>query len=85
MDLPRWTTHAGSFSLTLNRFVDVMKTAGLPDFQQMPAALDFLGQTIVLQTNTLAFRDGFLVVTLIFIAALAPTWVLNRATRGAPR
>ena len=66
----------------LNRFVDVMKTAGLPDFQQMPAALDFLGQTIVLQANTLAFRDGFLVVTLIFIAALAPTWVLYRATRG---
>lgn len=69
----------------LNRVVDVMKTAGLPDFQQMPAALGFLGQSIVIQANTLAFRDGFLVVTLIFMAALVPTWVLHRATAGGAR
>jgi hypothetical protein len=27
----------------------------------------------------MAFRDGFLVVTLIFLIALVPTWMLHRA------
>lgn len=55
--------------------------AGLPDFQQLPAAIQFLGQSIAIQANTLAFSDGFLVVTVVFLAALIPTWLLHRAER----
>lgn len=36
---------------------------------------------VSIQANTLAFHDGFLVVTLVFLAALAPTWLLHHAQR----
>ena len=51
--------------------------------QQVPAAIAYLGQTISIQANMLAFHDGFLVVTLVFLIALAPTWMLHRAQRKA--
>jgi EmrB/QacA subfamily drug resistance transporter len=63
----------------LARVAGMVKAAGLPDFQQLPAALQFLGQVVAIQANTLAFHDGFLVVTLIFLIALLPTWLLHRA------
>jgi DHA2 family multidrug resistance protein len=55
--------------------------AGLPQFQQAPAALWFLGQTVYLQANTLAYRDCFLVTAFVFFAALLPTWLLDRGSR----
>lgn len=65
----------------LAKVAGVMKSAGLPDFQQLPAAMMFLSQSLSIQASMIAFRDGFLVVTLIFLAALAPTWMLHRAQR----
>lgn len=29
----------------------------------------------------MAFHDGFLIVTLVFLIALVPTWMLHRAQR----
>lgn len=66
----------------LARVAGMVRAAGLPDFQQLPAALQFLAQVVSIQANTLAFQDGFLVVTLIFLIALLPTWLLHRAQRG---
>lgn len=65
----------------LNQVGAIMKIAGLPDFQQMPAAVLFLSQSISLQANTLAFQDSFLAVTMIFVFALVPTWMLYRAQK----
>ena len=62
------------------RLVQILRGAALPDFQLVPAAIAFLGQAIVAQATTLAFRDGFLVVTAIFVGALLPNWILHRAT-----
>ncbi len=59
----------------------IVKAGGLPDYQQIPAAIQFLGQMIAIQANTLAFHDGFLVVMLVFLIALVPTWMLHRAQR----
>jgi EmrB/QacA subfamily drug resistance transporter len=64
----------------LARLIQLLRGAGLPDFQQGPAALAFLGEAILAQATTLAFRDGFLVVTATFAAALLPNWILHRAT-----
>jgi hypothetical protein len=50
--------------------------------QQIPAAIAFLGEAILAQASTLAFRDGFLAVTATFLAALVPNWILHRATTG---
>ena len=63
----------------LHQLTGIFGHAGLPDIQQIPAALWYLGQMIAIQASTLAFRDGFLVVTLIFLVALLPTWILHRA------
>ncbi len=64
----------------LARLIQLLRGAGLPDFQQAPAAIAFLGEAILAQASTLAFRDGFLVVTATFAAALLPNWILHRAT-----
>lgn len=64
----------------LARVVQALRGIVLPDFQQVPAAIAFLGQAIVGQATTLAFRDGFLAVTAIFLAALLPNWILHRAS-----
>lgn len=65
----------------LSRVAGIVRSTGLPDFQQLPAALQFLGQVVSIQANTLAFHDGFIVVTFIFLVALVPTWLLHRAER----
>lgn len=86
----RTVMHADAFAVTqtsdnaatmnlLTQVAGVMKSAGLPDTQQLPAAVSFLAQSITIQASTVAFRDGFIVVTIIFIVALIPTWVLHRA------
>lgn len=86
----RTVMHADAFAATqtsdnpatmslLSQVAGMTKTAGLPDFQQIPAAISFLSQTIVIQANTAAFRDGFLVVAIVFAIALLPTWLLHRA------
>ena len=72
-------TSDNSATMDLLRQVSAMiHAAGLPDTQVMPAAAGFLGRTIVIQARTAAFRDGFLVVTIIFLIALIPTWVMYR-------
>lgn len=65
----------------LGKLAGLIRSAGLPDFQQLPAAMQFLGQMIAIQANILAFQDGFLVVTLIFLLTLIPTWMLHRAQK----
>lgn len=65
----------------LQRLAELFAGAGIPEPQRLPLALGFLGESLLQQAATLAFRDGFLAVTLIFVAALAPTWVLYRATQ----
>lgn len=69
----------------LAKVAGIVRTAGLPDFQQIPAAISFLGQSISIQANTLAFHDGFLAVTVVFLIALVPTWMLHRAQQKAVR
>ncbi|NYT22193.1 DHA2 family efflux MFS transporter permease subunit [Alcaligenaceae bacterium] len=81
-------TQSGGNPATLDlihKLAGSLNAAGLPDFQQVPAALAFLAEMITAQASTLAFQDGFLIVTVIFLVALGPTWLLHRAVarRGA--
>jgi len=88
----RFTLHADALTATqtygnqttldlLTKVSGIVKTAGLPDFQQLPAATLFLGRSIEIQANTLAYQDGFLVVMSVFLIALLPTWMLHRAQK----
>ncbi len=69
----RTVMHADAFAATqtsdngatmsfLGQVAGMVKAAGLPDFQQLPAAASFLAQTIFIQANTAAVKDGFIVV-----------------------
>jgi hypothetical protein len=44
---------------------------------QSAGALHYLGRVIYAQAYTLAFRDNFLIVTLVFVLALIPAWVMG--------
>mgnify|MGYP001038045401 CR=1 FL=1 len=78
-------TSDNSATMELLRQVSaIAHTAGLPDTQIMPVAAGFLGNSVVIQASTAAFRDGFLVVTAIFLIALIPTWVMYQLGRRKP-
>jgi DHA2 family multidrug resistance protein len=44
---------------------------------QSAGALHYLGRVVYAQAYTLAFRDNFLIVTLVFLLALIPAWVMG--------
>jgi EmrB/QacA subfamily drug resistance transporter len=67
----------------LSQVAGLAQTANVPDTQQISLAISYLAQSIALQANTMAFRDGFFVVTFVFLLALFPTYLLHRAQRQA--
>ena len=86
----RTVMHADAFAATqtsdnsttmelLREVAGLMHASGLPDMQLLPAAVSFLGQTVVIQSSNAAFQDGFMVVFGIFVFALVPTWFMWRA------
>ena len=79
------TPDNGTTMSFLAQVAGLARAAGLPDFQQLPAASWFLGQAVYLQANTLSYRDCFLITAIVFAAALVPTWVLDRGARGPAR
>lgn len=60
----------------LREIAGIVHSAGLPDTQLLPAAANFLGQTVVIQASNSAYQDGFLVVAAVFLLALVPTWFM---------
>ena len=48
---------------------------------QTAGALHFLGKVVYAQAYTLGFRDCFMLLTLIFMLALIPAWVMGRKAR----
>jgi EmrB/QacA subfamily drug resistance transporter len=63
-------------------FLRTMQTylsqAGTPEALRTPAALHHLGLTIFDQAQMVAFRDGFFIVALVFLAAIIPSVFLGR-------
>jgi DHA2 family multidrug resistance protein len=56
----------------------LLAQAGAPPALQSSGALDFLGRVVYAQAYTMAFRDSFLVVTLVFMLALIPAWLMGK-------
>jgi hypothetical protein len=48
---------------------------------QSAGALDYLGRVVYAQAHMLGFRDCFLIVTVVFILALIPAWLMGRKAR----
>jgi len=59
----------------------LLEQAGAPPDLQSAGALHFLGRVVYAQAYTLAFRDCFLIVTLVFMLALIPAWIMGSKAR----
>ena len=52
---------------------------GVPAAIRESGALHYLGDVVTAQASTLGFKDGFLIISIVYIAALLPAWVLGRS------
>ena len=74
-------TASNSATAELRHTVErLLAQAGAPIHLQSDGALHFLGRVVHAQASTLAFRDSFLIVTLVFVLALIPAWIMGRKT-----
>jgi DHA2 family multidrug resistance protein len=56
---------------------------GVPEAIRGHGALHYLGDMVVAQASTLGFKDGFLIITVVYLLALIPAWVLGRSRPSA--
>ena len=61
----------------LSNAADLLAPSGLPESTYDLVALDYLGQVIAAQASTIAYQDGFLLVTFVFVIALLPTGLIG--------
>ncbi len=74
-------TQTSANSLTrelIDKIEQLLSESGVPEAMQQTGALDYLGQVINAQASTFAFQDAFMVIALVFVAALIPAWVLRQ-------
>ncbi|HAT35587.1 MAG TPA: MFS transporter [Rhodospirillaceae bacterium] len=57
---------------------------GVPESIRGPGALHYLGDVVTAQASTLGFKDGFLIISAVYIVAMVPAWILGRAKPPAP-
>ncbi|MGZ5229122.1 MAG: DHA2 family efflux MFS transporter permease subunit [Burkholderiales bacterium] len=75
------TAGNGTTSELLEKMQRLLAQAGASSDVQSAGALDFLGRMVYAQAYTLAFRDCFLIVTVVFMLALIPAWLMGRKKR----
>jgi EmrB/QacA subfamily drug resistance transporter len=61
----------------------IMNEAGVPEAFQDSGALYYLGKVIEAQARTMGYQDGFIMISIVFVLALIPAWVLGRANPAA--
>jgi DHA2 family multidrug resistance protein len=59
----------------------LLNESGVPAALHQSGALHYLGQVIEAQAATHGFQDGFVFLSAVFLCALIPVWILQRATR----
>ena len=65
----------------LDAVQQLLAQAGASTHVQSAGALHFLGRVVYAQAYTMAFRDCFLIVTLVFMFALVPAWIMGKKAR----
>ena len=61
----------------------IMNQAGVSEAFQDSGALYYLGKVIEAQARTMGYQDGFIMISIVFVLALIPAWVLGRANPTA--
>lgn len=70
--------NAATQALT-DRLSELSQAGGAPGDLAQGYAADFLGRVIYAQANTWAYREGFILVALVFLVAIAPAWLMGRS------
>jgi MFS transporter, DHA2 family, multidrug resistance protein len=74
------STQAAGNSATselLSEMGRLLAQAGAPPELQSAGALHFLSRVLYTQASTLAFRDCFMIVTVVFLLSLIPAWLMG--------
>jgi len=74
-------TQTAANSLTrelMDKVERLLSESGVPEVMQQTGALDYLGHVINAQASTFGFQDAFMVIALVFVAALIPAWLLRQ-------
>jgi len=61
----------------LNHVRNLLTHGGAPEGLLRPGSLHFLGQVIEAQANTLGFKDGYMMIAVVFVCALVPALMLR--------
>lgn len=56
----------------MDRMTELSQAVGAPGDLAQGYAADFLGRVIYAQANTLAYREGFILVSVLFLVAMGP-------------
>ena len=76
------TAQNASRRVMLDRVSELLHGGGVADAVRQPGALHFLGRVVEAQALTMGFKDGFMIIAVVFVAALFPAMMLGRAARG---
>ncbi len=66
----------------LGYITDLLSRGGLSEEVLIPGSLHFLGRVIMAQANTLGFKDGFMIIAVVFVCALIPALMLGKEKKS---
>ena len=56
----------------------LLNEAGLSENMLLPMSLHFLDKVLYSQALTFGFQDGFLILSMVFLLALVPAYLLKK-------
>jgi len=74
-------TNAASREL-MGRVSDLLAHGGVSEELLRPGSLHFLGRVIEAQANTMGFKDGFMIIAVVFVCALLPALMLGKSKKN---
>jgi len=77
------TSHNNASRELLGQVTGLLQQGGVAEAFHQSGALHFLGRMIEAQANTLGFKDGFLILAIVFLLALVPAWRMGSGKRRA--
>ena len=63
----------------LNQVGQLLGEFGVPEAIRGSGALHYLGDIVSAQASTLGFKDGFLIISAVYVIAMLPAWILGRS------
>ena len=76
------TAHNEASQELLSMVSELLHDSGVADAVLQPGALHFLGRVVEAQAQTMGFQDGFMIIAVVFVAALLPAILMGKGSRG---